>query len=119
MQRKIRENVNIMTSCMTSLSVIFKMALSMEKCQDIIKLYYEHHSIISVTRRMRKMFPADRGVTRLQVSRVVKRFEQHGSVLDQRHSNQGRPRTSRSDENVAEETGDTRNSTKVCKKNSL
>ncbi len=82
--------------------LFFKMALSVEKRQNIIKLYYESKSVICVTRGMKKLYPGDRKVTRLQVTRVVKQFEEHGSVLDRRSSNQGRPRSSRSDENVAE-----------------
>ena len=80
MQRKLREDGHVMTSYMTSLlTVIFKM--STEKCQDFIKLYYEHRSLC----------PGDRGMTKLQVSRVVERFKQHERVLDQRHNNQGLP----------------------------
>ena len=48
------------------------------------------------------MYPNEKVISRMQVHRVVKKFEETGSVLDQRHNNQGRPRTARSSENVGE-----------------
>ena len=78
------------------------MALSVEKRKKIVKLYYECHSTIYVIRKMWKLYPEDKGLTRKQISRTVKKFEKYGSVTDQRSSNNGRPRSSRSAENIAE-----------------
>ncbi|KAH3858365.1 hypothetical protein DPMN_100988 [Dreissena polymorpha] len=49
---------------------------------------------------MRKLYPWDRPITRLQLNRVVKRFKQYGGILDQRKNNTGRPKSSRSSKNV-------------------
>jgi len=49
---------------------------------------------------MRKLYPLDKPITRLQVNRVVKRLKQYGGISDQRKNNTGRPKSSRSSENV-------------------
>lgn len=51
---------------------------------------------------MQKRYPNHERLTRLQVHRIVKRFEQTGSVIDGRHSNSGRPKSVRSSESIEE-----------------
>ena len=76
------------------------MALPIEKCSEIVKLYYETHSPIAVIRLMQKQYPEDEKLNRVQVHRIVKRFEESGSIKDRRHANAGRLRTVRSTESL-------------------
>ena len=48
------------------------------------------------------MYPNKKVISRMQVNRIIKKFEERGSVLDQRHDNQGHSRTAQSSENVVE-----------------
>ena len=78
------------------------MATSNKKAAEVVKLYFETKSPVTVIRMMQKKYLEDERLTMLQVHRLVNRFQQTGSVEDSRHNNSGRPRSSRSSENVAE-----------------
>ena len=70
-----------------------------------LKLYFESRSATKSLRTMRRRYPNDTVIRRLsarQLYRLVARFKEIGSVADKRHDNVGRPRSSRSSENVQE-----------------
>ena len=50
---------------------------------------------------MQKRHPGEKRVTK-QVLRLVQRFERTGSVVDGRHTNNGRPKSVRSSESIEE-----------------
>lgn len=75
--------------------------MSNQKAAKVVQLYFKTHSPVTVIRVMRKRHPLDNKLTKLQVHRLVRRFQQTGSVEDTRLKNTGRPLTSRSDELVA------------------
>ena len=69
------------------------------------QLYFESRSATKALRTMRRRYPNDTEIRRLsarQLYRLVARFKETGSVADKRHDNVGRPRYSRSSENVQE-----------------
>lgn len=76
--------------------------MSNQKAAEIVKLYFETKSPVTVIRMIQKKYPEDDRLTKLQIHQLVNRFQQTGSVEDSRHNNGGRPRSSRSFENVAE-----------------
>ena len=76
------------------------MASTDKKAGEIVQLYFESHSPTTVIRIMLKRYPSDARLSKQQIHRLVKKFQQTGSVQDKRHKNQGCPRTSRSDENI-------------------
>lgn len=76
------------------------MALPIDKCTEVVKLYYESYSPITVIRSMKKRYPNEEKLNKMQVHRIVKRFEQTGSVGDTRHANTGRPKSARSAERI-------------------
>jgi hypothetical protein len=76
------------------------MTLPIEKCTEVVKLYYESYSPVRVIRSMQKRYPEDGKLSKMQVHRIVKRFEQSGSVIDRRHGNTGRPKAVRSSESI-------------------
>ena len=78
------------------------MEMSRQKAAEIVQLYFESRSPISVIRMMQKRYPGEDKLSKLQVCRVVKRFQLTGSVEDRRHSNPGRTKSGRSAENVEE-----------------
>jgi hypothetical protein len=78
------------------------MATSKQEAAEKVKLYFETKSPVTVIRMMQKKYPDDNRLTKLQVHWLVNIFQQTGSVEDSRHNNSGRPRSSRSLENVAE-----------------
>ena len=93
-----------MTSFMTSLPVccISIMAPSKRQSCEIVKLYYQSKSLKTVVKTMKKTHNDLENLNIKLVQRIVKRFEESGSVEDRRHDNPGRPRTARSNENVTE-----------------
>ncbi len=50
----------------------------------------------TVVKLMKKTHPDIEKLNTKQIQRIVKRFEESGSVEDRRHSNTGRPRSARS-----------------------
>ena len=88
---------NVIRTCLFS-----KMEMSGQKAAEIVQLYFESRSPISVIRMMQKRYPGEDKLSKLQVCRLVKRFQLTGSVEDGRHSNPGRPKSGRSAENVEE-----------------
>ena len=84
----------------SSHKLFFKMASPQIRCAKVVKLYYTSRSPITVIREMQKLYPEEERFTRQQVHRIVRRFEQTGSVIDGRQKNSGRPRSARSSENV-------------------
>ncbi len=76
------------------------MAPSMEQCCEIVKLYYQYKSLKTVVKLMKKTHPDIEKLNTKQIQRIVKRFEESGSVEDRRHSNTGRPRSARTTDNV-------------------
>ena len=72
---------------------------------NALQLYSESRSATKALRTMRRRYPNDAEIRRLsarQVYRLVARFKETGSGADKRHDNVGRPRSSRSFENVQE-----------------
>ena len=67
---------------------------------QMIKFYYETKSVTSVVRKMKKRYPNDKKMNRMEVQRTVEKFEEHGTNLDRRLKNDtsGRPRTVRTTE---------------------
>lgn len=49
---------------------------------------------------MQKLYPDNEKLSKMQVHRIVKRFEQSGSVIDRRRSNAGRPKSVRTSESI-------------------
>ena len=81
------------------------MALSRKMAVDTLQLYFESHCATKALRTMGRRYPNDTEIRRLsarQLYRLVARFKETGSVADKRHDNVGRPRSSRSSENVQE-----------------
>ena len=77
-----------------------KMALSKEQAKDVSKLYFQTQSPVTVIRSMQKKYPNEKRITKQQILRMVKRFENCGTVADGRHSNTGRPRAVRKEETI-------------------
>jgi hypothetical protein len=59
------------------------MDLSKERATLILKLYYQAQSPVTVTRILTRDFPKEKRVTKQQILRIVKKFEQTGSIQDQ------------------------------------
>ncbi len=59
---------------------------------------------MTVIRTTQKPYPGDERLSKMQIHRLVRRFQQTGSVEDMRHANSGRSITSRSAENIEEVT---------------
>ena len=81
------------------------MALSRKMAVEALQLYFESRSATKALRTMRIRYPNDTEIRRLsarQIYRLVARFKETGSVAYKRHDNVGRPRSSRSSENVQE-----------------
>ena len=51
---------------------------------------------------MQKRHPGEKRVTKKQLLRLIQRFERTGSVVDGRHTNNGRPKSVRSSESIEE-----------------
>ena len=66
------------------------MTSSTERHREIIQLYNESNSVVSVVRKMKKIYPEAERLNRKQVHRIVR-----SSVLDQRYKNTGLPRIPR------------------------
>jgi hypothetical protein len=49
---------------------------------------------------LKKQYPNNTVLPRFKILRIVKKFEQKGSVKDERHLNPDPPRKSRSDDNI-------------------
>ena len=88
---------DVIKTCLFSM-----MQMSRHKAAEIVQLYLESRSPISVIRMMQKRYPGEDKLSKLQVCKVVKRFKLTGSVEDRRHRNPGRPKLGRSAENVEE-----------------
>ena len=58
------------------------MTLPIEKCTEVVNLYYESYSPVTVIRSMQKRYPEDEKLGKMQVHRILKRFEQLGSVIE-------------------------------------
>ena len=69
---------------------------------EALQLYFESHSSTKALRTLRKRYPKIRRLSARQLNRLVARFKETGSVADKRHDDVGRPRSSRSSENVQE-----------------
>ena len=76
------------------------MAPSKIQCTEIVKLYFQTKSLKAVKLKMKKSHPHLGNLNERTIQRIVKRFEESGSVEDRRHCNPGRPRSARSDANV-------------------
>lgn len=71
------------------------MAPTKEQCSEVVKLYYETKSPVTVIRMMRKKYPDMGDMYTKQIQRIVQRFAAKGSIEDGRHRNPGRPRSVR------------------------
>lgn len=78
------------------------MVLSQALAAEVVKLYYSTSSPVTVIREMAKRYPDQERLNKLQIRRIVTRFEQTGSVADKRHTNPGRPKSVRSEENIVQ-----------------
>lgn len=81
------------------------MATLNQKAAEIVMLYFETKSPVTVIRMIQKKYPGDERDTRLQLHRLVNRFGRTGSIKDSRHKNSGIPKSSCNSENVAEIRG--------------
>ena len=79
------------------------MALSWKMAAEALLLYSESRSATRALRTMRRRYPNDTEIRRLsarQLYRLVARFKKTEAVADRRHDKVGRPRSSKSSENV-------------------
>ena len=76
------------------------MAPSKEQSKEVVKLYYESKSPVTVIRTMKRKYPELGELNKKQIKRIVQRFEATGSIEDRRHTNAGRPRSVRTDETI-------------------
>ena len=67
------------------------MTSSTERHRKIILIYIESNSVVTVVRKMQKLYPEAERLNRMQVHRILRRFKQTGSVLDQHYKNTKRP----------------------------
>lgn len=54
------------------------MDMSNQRAAEIVQLYFETHSSKAVIRIMRKSYPLGTKLTKLQVNRLVKKFQKTG-----------------------------------------
>ena len=73
------------------------MAPTKDHCKEIVKIYYETISPITVIKTMHKRYPDVGKLDKKQIDRIVKRFEVMGSIEDGRHNNLGRPKSVRNE----------------------
>ena len=73
--------------------------LTIEQRTFVVKTYYETKSPQDVQRKFKHEFKARKGPSKKHIYSIVKKFERSGAVLDDNRS--GRPRTSRSEENIS------------------
>jgi transposase len=76
------------------------MMASKEQCTEIVKLYFQTKSLKTVKLKIKRSHPDLEKLNDKTLQRIVKRFEESGSIEDRRHCNPGRPRSARSDANV-------------------
>ena len=55
---------------------------------------------------MQKLYPEDERLTKVQIHRLVKRFEQTGSVQDNRHNNKIKPQFREHYRDTGRDSGD-------------
>lgn len=73
----------------------------MEYQTEVVKLYYANDlSPAKVKQLMKRKYPALKPFSRFQIRRIVKKFDEFGTVNDRRPGNSGRHRDGRSSENV-------------------
>ena len=65
------------------------MSTSNQKAAEVIKLYFETKSPVTVIHMIQKKYPEDDRLKKLQVHQLVHRFQQTRSVEDNQHSNSG------------------------------
>ena len=77
-----------MTSFMMSFHVLSfcKMVPSKEQSKEVVKLYYESKSPVTVIRTMKRKYPELGELNKKQIKRIVQRFEATGSIEDGRHT---------------------------------
>jgi len=90
--------INDVISCHT----VSVMAQSKAHNCEIVKLYYQTKSLMKVVNTMKRTFPELDKLNTKALQRLVKRFEESGSVEDRRHSNPVRPRKARTDDAIEE-----------------
>ena len=74
-EKKRRHDVMNDISDVINSGVCLQMALSTEMHRDIIKHFHESKSVVKVLRRMQKMYPEEKWLNRMQVHRIVRKFE--------------------------------------------
>ncbi|GAB1606128.1 hypothetical protein Ahia01_000895200, partial [Argonauta hians] len=74
--------------------------LTFEERKQVLKFYFKYENISEVRRQWTLQFRSD-APSRLTISRIRDKFEEKGTVQDVCAGQSGRPRTSRSDDNVA------------------
>lgn len=79
------------------------MDYNLQQKAEIVKLvllYYKHKYPEIIQNLLKKQYPENKVLSRIQILRIVKQFEQKGSVKDERHFIPGPPKKPRSDENI-------------------
>lgn len=79
------------------------MDYNLQQKAEIVKLvllYYKHKYPKIIQNLLKKQYPENKVLSRFQILRIVKKFEQKGSVKDERHFIPGPPKKPRSDENI-------------------
>lgn len=79
------------------------MDYNLQQKAEIVKLvllYYKHKYPKIIQNLLTKQYPENKVLSRFQILRIVKKFEQKGSVKDERHFIPGPPKKPRSDENI-------------------
>lgn len=91
-----------MTSSVMSSKISFtsKMEFTLQQKAEVVKLYYQFKSPAIVINEMMKQYPNCGKLEIHHVKRIVKWFENSGTVSDGRHFNTGRPKTGRSKEMI-------------------
>lgn len=75
----------------------------MEYSKEVVQLFYEYgKSPTTVRKLMKKKYPDTKYLSRNQIYRIVKRFEESGTVLSRWKGHSGRKRSGRSEENIEE-----------------
>ena len=74
--------------------------LTVEQRIFVVETFFSTNSYVEVRRRFEVQFPGRRPPTNMNIYRNVNKYRQHGTSLNRKSSNSGRPRSGRSIENI-------------------
>lgn len=74
---------------------------SAQQLADVVKLFYETKSATTVIRVVKQKYPGLIKLNRSRIYRIVRKFENRGTVTDVREKNAGRPKSVCTKENIA------------------